>query len=218
MEARLRQSEQERDQALARAAEANARYAQAEQEKTNAYAQAECDKASLYAQAERDKASLYAQAERDKANAYTQWAALQAQNARERDEAQQRILQLESSLRYTIVLLNSTHKATFLGGIGQHFRQWRQARLIRKSPLFESGWYVLRYPEVVVNGFDPAYDYLWNANLLDRDPGPNFDTSWYLQQYSDVARGGMNPLLHYILFGAAEGRQIHRVEELVEPH
>lgn len=178
--------EHERDKALARAAEASERYTQAEHDKANAHAR---------------WAALHAQ-----------WAALDAQSARERDEAQERILQLESSLQYTVALLNSIQKAQFLGGIQQRIQQWRQVKLIRKSPLFEAGWYVQRYPQVMVNGLDPAYDYLWNANLLDRDPSPKFDTSWYRQHCPDVARAGMNPLLHYILFGAAEGRQIRPVE------
>ena len=164
--------ERERDNALARAAEASERYSQAE---------------------------------RDKADAHVQ-------SVRERDQAQERILQLEASLQYAVVLLNSIQRAPFLRGIRQRIQQWNQVKLIRKSPLFEAGWYVQRYPQVLVNGLDPAYDYLWNANLLDRDPSPKFDTSWYLQHCPDVARAGMNPLLHYILSGAAEGRPICPVE------
>jgi O-antigen biosynthesis protein len=36
-----------------------------------------------------------------------------------------------------------------------------------------------------------------------------FDGDWYLTQYPDVARAGLNPLLHFISFGAAEGRDPH---------
>jgi hypothetical protein len=39
-----------------------------------------------------------------------------------------------------------------------------------------------------------------------RNPGPSFDGSWYLRQYPDVAASGENPLVHFIRFGAAEGR------------
>jgi hypothetical protein len=34
-----------------------------------------------------------------------------------------------------------------------------------------------------------------------------FDQSWYLAQYPDVAQTGMDPVKHYVLYGAAEGRQ-----------
>jgi glycosyltransferase involved in cell wall biosynthesis len=33
-----------------------------------------------------------------------------------------------------------------------------------------------------------------------------FDAMWYVAQYPDVAATGMSPLAHYLLFGAAEGR------------
>jgi GT2 family glycosyltransferase/glycosyltransferase involved in cell wall biosynthesis len=33
-----------------------------------------------------------------------------------------------------------------------------------------------------------------------------FDANWYLQQYPDVAAAGVDPALHYLTFGAAEGR------------
>ena len=33
-----------------------------------------------------------------------------------------------------------------------------------------------------------------------------FDASWYLEQYPDVARARKWPALHYLRFGAAEGR------------
>jgi len=33
-----------------------------------------------------------------------------------------------------------------------------------------------------------------------------FDADWYLAEYPDVARSGVEPARHYLLFGAAEGR------------
>jgi glycosyltransferase involved in cell wall biosynthesis/GT2 family glycosyltransferase len=40
-----------------------------------------------------------------------------------------------------------------------------------------------------------------------RDPSPDFSTSYYLDTYPDILLGGINPFLHYVLFGAAEGRR-----------
>jgi chromosome segregation ATPase len=34
-----------------------------------------------------------------------------------------------------------------------------------------------------------------------------FDADWYRRRYPDVAQDGMDPVLHYILFGANEGRE-----------
>jgi hypothetical protein len=38
-----------------------------------------------------------------------------------------------------------------------------------------------------------------------------FDTQFYLAQSPDVRAAGMNPLLHYLRYGAAEGRKPHRL-------
>ncbi len=40
---------------------------------------------------------------------------------------------------------------------------------------------------------------------LLRDSGW-FDTDWYLTEYPDVAQSEVEPIRHYLLFGAAEGR------------
>ncbi|MDS0860105.1 hypothetical protein NUV25_20575 [Burkholderia pseudomultivorans] len=34
-----------------------------------------------------------------------------------------------------------------------------------------------------------------------------FDAEWYLQEYPDVAESGQDPILHYLIFGAKEGRR-----------
>ena len=39
-----------------------------------------------------------------------------------------------------------------------------------------------------------------------RDPNPLFDTGFYLATNPDVDMAGVDPLLHYLLRGAAEGR------------
>lgn len=36
---------------------------------------------------------------------------------------------------------------------------------------------------------------------------PLFDSKWYVEQYPDVAKSKINPAEHYLLYGAAEGRQ-----------
>src|SRR5208337_4203333 len=35
---------------------------------------------------------------------------------------------------------------------------------------------------------------------------PLFDSEWYLRRNPDVAINGVNPVLHYLLYGAREGR------------
>ena len=34
-----------------------------------------------------------------------------------------------------------------------------------------------------------------------------FDSSWYLMEYPDVAESGQDPIIHYLIFGAKEGRR-----------
>lgn len=35
---------------------------------------------------------------------------------------------------------------------------------------------------------------------------PFFDSAWYLKRYADVQKSGLDPALHYLRFGAKEGR------------
>jgi hypothetical protein len=49
-----------------------------------------------------------------------------------------------------------------------------------------------------MNNEDPAYREIEKSGL--------FSAAWYLARYPDVARAGIDPLLHYIQYGAAEGR------------
>jgi len=174
---------------LARAAEADAHREQAERE--SAQARAETRDALI-------KASI-AEVRREQAE-------------HDLAEVSGRSLRLESTLREVVVTLSSLRKTGLLPGMRRRFREWRHVKLIRSSALFDAGWYVRQYPEVVTYGLDPAYDFLWNAAPLGRNPGPGFDSNCYLLQHSDVAQRRMNPLLHYILFGAAEGRQIRPAE------
>jgi hypothetical protein len=78
--------------------------------------------------------------------------------------------------------------------------------LMRRSELFDAGWYLTEYPDVRKSGVEPAEHY-WEHGWLDgRNPSPYFDSDWYISQHSDVQAAGINPLIHYILHGAIEGR------------
>jgi len=196
--------------ALVRAADSNARREQAERDCADARVRAS-EAEALRAQAElraSEAEALRAQAELRASEA----EALRAQAERERAQALERNLQLESCLMSLTAALTSLQNSGLLRRMRKRIRDWRHAKLIRNSPQFDADWYIRRYPDVSAHGFDPAYDFLWNAALLERDPGPGFDSSWYLRQYPDVSQTAINPLVHYILFGAAEGRRIRPVE------
>jgi len=72
------------------------------------------------------------------------------------------------------------------------------------NPLFDSDWYIARYPDV--SGRNPLAHYLRFGAVEGRDPHPDFDTKFYLGRYRGVAEAGVNPLVHYVRFGKAEGR------------
>jgi glycosyltransferase involved in cell wall biosynthesis len=90
-------------------------------------------------------------------------------------------------------------------------RHWtnRYARVIRRSGLFDRGWYLYCNPDVEASGQDPLLHYVHYGWREGRDPSPFFSVSWYLNHYVDVRRAGFEPLCHYINFGTAEGRDPH---------
>ena len=83
----------------------------------------------------------------------------------------------------------------------------RQAYDIRRSGLFDTGWYLERYADVAAAGIDPVLHYVRFGVKEGRDPAPWFSTNAYLQAYPDVAASGVNPFYHYIRYGYAEGRR-----------
>lgn len=60
---------------------------------------------------------------------------------------------------------------------------WLRGLMVRSSPISEE-----------------------NAQIRLIEQSPLFQPAWYLQQYADVARAGIHPAAHYLLSGAAEGR------------
>ena len=79
--------------------------------------------------------------------------------------------------------------------------------MIRKSGLFDPGWYSAHYNDVSAQGIDPFVHFIRNGLPEDRNPNALFDMKWYHRAYPDVAAAGINPLLHFIQWGAAEGRR-----------
>jgi glycosyltransferase involved in cell wall biosynthesis len=94
-------------------------------------------------------------------------------------------------------------------GIRMAFRLWEMlAKLGIGLPLglFDSAWYLQRYPEVAALGQQPLTHYFKTGAFHGYNPSPNFDSNWYLATNPDVAASGLNPLVHFILFGAREKR------------
>ena len=79
------------------------------------------------------------------------------------------------------------------------------ARLIRKSGLFDSGWYRTNYPDLADLKGDPVRHYIEHGAAEGRNPSALFDTAYYLSQYADLDPRKVNPLCHYILVGKQNG-------------
>ena len=54
---------------------------------------------------------------------------------------------------------------------------------------------------------DPIEHFIRFGWQLGYNPCPDFHTKWYLEVNPDVAAAGMNPLIHYVKYGAREGRE-----------
>jgi glycosyltransferase involved in cell wall biosynthesis len=78
--------------------------------------------------------------------------------------------------------------------------------LIRRSPLFDSAFYLTEYPDLAAAGVDPAAHYFLHGGEEGRNPGPYFSTSEYLRQNPEVAAASLNALYHYESRGREEGR------------
>jgi len=87
-------------------------------------------------------------------------------------------------------------------------RVYREAKVVRKSPLFNKDWYLHQYPDVKNKKVDPAWHYCMFGWREGRKPCPEFDSVSYLQINQDVKDAGINPLYHFERFGREENRSI----------
>jgi len=86
------------------------------------------------------------------------------------------------------------------------FTQWKESRIIKKSGLFDSAYYLQNNPDVRNTDGDPLLHFIEHGWKEGRNPSPDFETNFYLSMYPDVKKSGMNPLVHFIVYGTKEGR------------
>lgn len=82
-------------------------------------------------------------------------------------------------------------------------------KAIKSSPLFDVGFYLFTYPEVIEAEIDPYEHFLEYGGAKGYNPHPLFLSRWYVEQNPDVAKSGVNPLIHYLYYGGFEGRDPH---------
>ncbi|MEA2621186.1 MAG: hypothetical protein QOH61_96 [Chloroflexota bacterium] len=81
---------------------------------------------------------------------------------------------------------------------------------IRRSGLFDEGFYRSAYPDVAASGVDPLSHYVRHGAAEGRRPNPLFDARYYAARYPGVAARGTGPFLDFIRNGARRQRSPHR--------
>lgn len=93
---------------------------------------------------------------------------------------------------------------------GSPRKAWRtlralaDARVVRRSPLFDAAWYARENPDAAAGGADLALHYVLAGAPAGLDPGPDFCGAEYLAANALPAAAG-NPLAHYERIGRARG-------------
>ncbi len=83
--------------------------------------------------------------------------------------------------------------------------RWRgDEQTVDESGLFDTDWYLARYPDVRAGGIDALVHFCQYGWREGRQPNPYFDTSWFAMTYADELASGQNPLVHYIRRAEAE--------------
>ncbi|WP_047150863.1 glycosyltransferase family 61 protein [Aneurinibacillus tyrosinisolvens] len=81
--------------------------------------------------------------------------------------------------------------------------------LLRKSPLFNSEYYLQTNPDVKDSKVNPILHFIFHGVNEGRNPHPLFDINYYLLHNPDVRDADINPLVHYLRYGGQEGRRPH---------
>ena len=72
----------------------------------------------------------------------------------------------------------------------------------RPHPLFDTAFYLRRYPDVAASRVNPLCHYLHHGAEERRKPHPLFQPAHYLSQCQAARGSGANPLLHFLAAGA----------------
>lgn len=122
------------------------------------------------------------------------------------DDARARIALVEPLIDREWYVQRYPELADFPHDPAWHYLEWGAAQDWDPHPLFSTSWYREQYPHWVDEGPSPLESFFEHP---DRNPHPVFDSEWYLRRYPDVAAAGVVPLVHYLTFGAREGRWPH---------
>ncbi|WP_264603903.1 glycosyltransferase [Sphingobium sp. B8D3B] len=77
--------------------------------------------------------------------------------------------------------------------------------IIKRAGIFDREFYLARFPDVSLNGFDPLVHFVQCGAFERRDPHPDFGIRRYVAKNPSGGLPGINPLVHYIQSGNKEG-------------
>jgi hypothetical protein len=110
------------------------------------------------------------------------------------------------SYRYSFIFyLKSIEKLT----VRNFIYLFDSIRILKKTNLFNSEYYLMNNPELEKVGINPYFHYLYYGGFKGANPSEYFDSALYLAKYSDVKFKTVNPLVHYIRYGHIESRLPH---------
>jgi len=76
-----------------------------------------------------------------------------------------------------------------------------EERIIRRSGMVETDWYLATYPDVMEAGAEPVLHFCAHGWKEGRNPNFYFDTEWYRQTYPQFCTPGRNPLFEFLVSG-----------------
>jgi glycosyltransferase involved in cell wall biosynthesis len=87
-----------------------------------------------------------------------------------------------------------------------HYTEKGQHQGADPHPLFDTDWYLERWPEAGAAGSNPLLHFVARSPSEGQDPSPYFDTEYYYSQVPRLHKNGKNALVHYV---DPEGRPAH---------
>ena len=79
---------------------------------------------------------------------------------------------------------------------------------MKKSDLFNVGYYLNKHESVRKDGMDVLLHYIYYGSKKGYNPSPLFNSEEYIKLNPDLKSLKINPLIHYLLYGKSENRKI----------
>lgn len=86
------------------------------------------------------------------------------------------------------------------------------ASRLARTKLFDSHWYLKRYPDIRNSQIDPWVHFIQCGRYEERQPGPGFLPAEYAAAYMEVDNSGLSSIEYYVKFGQERGHNPIGVE------